>query len=317
MTLNPHAPAANSTTRRLLGRFYFTSVFWYRFPYWAFSHLPEWTERVSVVFFSTFFFLVLGSTRRAIASNLQPVLGKANVFRRWLRAYRTLVTFSASLAERYRFRSRPERFRFIVEGEEHWNRAMESGRGVVLVTAHVGFWEIAPQFGASAGKRRIHIVREKEIDPRAQKLMREMVARGSDQCITHFAGDDPGLTLKLAEALKEGDIVAFQADRPRAGGRTVLTTLFGQPMPLPVGPAALARSAGVPLVPVFNYREDHYLLRGVVRAPIEIAHTDDREADLAAAIHRVAAEIEWAIRQQPHQWFCFRKLWGHSRQSGA
>src|SRR5260221_194577 len=71
----PHAPALG-LTQRVLGRFHVTGVFWYRFPHWAFTHLPFWTERPAVVLFTTFFFLALGRIRGAIASNLEPVLGR-------------------------------------------------------------------------------------------------------------------------------------------------------------------------------------------------------------------------------------------------
>jgi len=47
----------------------------------------------------------------------------------------------------------------------------------------------------------------------------------------------------------------------------------------------------------------------VVRPPIPVARTSDREADVADAVQRLAGEIEWAIRRAPHQWFCLRRLW--------
>jgi lauroyl/myristoyl acyltransferase len=57
------------------------------------------------------------------------------------------------------------------------------------------------------------------------------------------------LGVLLAEALDRGEMVAIQGDRPRAGGRIVATTLFGRPFDVPAGPAALARTARVPLLP--------------------------------------------------------------------
>ena len=47
----------------------------------------------------------------------------------------------------------------------------------------------------------------------------------------------------------------------------------------------------------------------VVRPPIAVARTAARDADIAAAVEALAAEIEWAIRRAPNQWFCFRPLW--------
>ena len=307
--LNPHAPSAQSLARRVLGPFHYTGIFWYRFPHWSFTHLPVWTEGVSVAFFTTFFFFALGRIRRAIGSNLQPVLGHTGLLGRWKRAFRTMYAFAAGQPERYRYITSPDRFRSSVEGEEHWNEVMRPGTGVILASAHIGSWEVAPQFGASAEHRRIHVVREKEIDPRAQEMMREILERTGRGCVTHYAGDDAGLALALSEALRNGEIVALQTDRPRVGGRTVPTTIFGRPMPLPVGPAALARVADVPMLPVFNFRVGRYHVHHVCREPIRVRRTANRDEDIAEAMHKLAKEIEWAISREPHQWFCFRKLW--------
>lgn len=308
MTSNPHAPAL-SFTSRLLGRFHVTGVFWYRFPYWAVTTLPEWLEPIYGTAFTVFFFLMLGRIRAAIASNLEAVLGPANRFVGWKRAFRTLFTFAWGVPERYRFYATPDRFQATVEGDEHWREAMESGSGVILASAHIGCWEIASYFGASAGKRRVHVIREKEIDPRAQAFMRELIEKSGHNYVTHYAGDDPALILELAEGLRGGDIVAFQADRPRAGGRSVTATMFGRPMPLPVGPAVLARVADVPIVPVFNFRVGRYRSHLVVRPLIRVARTADRDADVNHGVQQIAAEIESAIRREPYQWFCFRQLW--------
>ena len=78
-----HAPAVG-ITRRLLGRFHVTGVFWYRFPHWAFTRLPARVEAPSVAVFTAFFFLTLTRIRAAVAANLEPVLGKASRLERWL-----------------------------------------------------------------------------------------------------------------------------------------------------------------------------------------------------------------------------------------
>jgi len=303
-----HAPVLG-LTHRLLGRFHVTGVFWYRFAYWGFTRLPSWTAWISTSFFAIFFFLTLGRIRGALASNLEPVLGRMGRWGALGRSFRTLWAFSWCFTERYRRLANPERFSAALEGEEHWRQVMDGPGGVILVTAHIGPWETATHFGASNSPRRIHIVREKEIDPRAQQFIQELLARSGNNYVTHFAGEDLTLAIELANALREGDVVALQGDRPREGGRTMNVSLFGRPMPLPTGPAALARAADVPILPVFNFRDGRFRVRTAVRAPIHVAHTADRDADVAGAMQRLATEIEWAIRRRPHQWFCFRRLW--------
>jgi len=148
------------------------------------------------------------------------------------------------------------------------------------------------------------------VDPRAQAFIRQCVAsvQGAHYTV-HFQNGDPLQGMALAEALARGEIVAIQADRPRSGGRTVDATLFGRPFSLPAGPAALARTAGVPMLPVFAIRVRRRGVRIVFRPPIEVPRTADRNTDFAIAMQRVAGEIEAGIRRAPHQWFVFRELW--------
>lgn len=303
-----HAPALG-ITHRMLGRFHVTGVFWYRFANWGFTQLPSWTEWISVPASAVFFFLVLGRIRASLAANLEPVLGPAGPVERLTRAFRTIWVFSWCFTEKYRRLANPERYRGRLEGEEHWHAVMGGTDGAILATAHIGPWETATQFGASHSPRRIHIVREKEMDPRAQQFVEQLLARSGNTYITHFAGEELTLAIELATALREGDVVALQCDRPREGGRTLTVDLFGRPMPLPTGPAALARAAQVPILPVFNFRDGRFRVRTVARPPIFVPATSDRDEDVAIALQRLAGEIEWAIRHRPHQWFCFRRLW--------
>jgi phosphatidylinositol dimannoside acyltransferase len=304
----PHRPAVGPL-RRVLGRFHFSGVFWYRLHVLGVRILPRWAQHVFVAIFATGFFLALGRVRRAVASNLEAVLGPASWWTGCRRAYRTIFVFSHGLTDRYRRLLKPDDMKYQVEGESYWREATGGGRGAVVVTAHVGSWEMAAQIGTEDGLRTVHVVREEEIDPGAQAFLRSLMTRAEDHVVTHFAGDEMGLAIALAEALRKGELVALQADRPRAGGRVVMTQIFGRPMPLPVGPASLARSVDVPMIPVFAFREGDLAVRTVVRPPIVVARTADRHADVAAAMTQLAREIEWAIRERPHQWYCFRKLW--------
>jgi KDO2-lipid IV(A) lauroyltransferase len=153
-------------------------------------------------------------------------------------------------------------------------------------------------------------VREPEADPKAQEFVRTLLeGKGGDLYTTHFATADPRLGLELLDALRDGDIVALQGDRPRRGGAVVEAELFGRPFPIPVGPFALARLAGVPVVPVFMFREGRRRYRVTFRDPIRLEAGGRREAAIASAARTFAADLEWAIREKPHQWFCFGELW--------
>ncbi len=305
----PHAPEAGRM-RRLLGPLYVTGVFWFRLHCWGVSRLPDWAVGPVILLFTSFFFVALQNIRNAVADNLEAVLGPCSWWERQRRIWRTLHNFAWCLSERYERLATDRTFEITGEGEEIWSEILGSGKGFILLSAHLGSWEAGSIVPADRDGRRIHVVREAETDPRAQAFIRELIGRhGRGLYVTHFAADDPHLGMVMLEALRDGEIVALQGDRPRTGGRSLQTALFGRSFPLPVGPAALARAAGVPLVPVFIFREGRRRYRSIVRPPIYLAETADRKADLTVAVDRFGVELAAAIRRVPHQWFCFRKVW--------
>lgn len=305
----PQAPE-KGWAHRVLGDFHVTGLFWYRFHRWAISVLPEWAFPPVIAVCTAFFFVALQRIRRAVAANLEAPLGPCGFVERQRRIWRTLHAFAWCLSERYERLATTRPFEVETESIEHWRAVADGGRGVVMVTAHLGLYEAGSMIPATEEARRVHLVREPETDPRAQAFMRESV-RGVESAhyTMHFQDGGPMLGVMLAEALDRGEMVAIQGDRPRTGGRTVATTLFGRPFDVPAGPAALARTARVPLLPVFALRVGRRRFRLVFGAPIEVPRTRDRDADFAAASTAMVREIEAAIRRAPHQWFVFRALW--------
>lgn len=292
-----------------MGRFHITGIFWYRFHAWAARTLPSAMQAPIVLSFTTLFFFLLIRIRRALADNLDPVLGHASVVTRQIRIFRTMHNFAWCQTERYERLNTTRAFRIDID-LERWRRLFCGTEGLMLVTAHLGNYEVGSMLPAIEEGRRVFVVREKEVDPEAQRFVQQMLERAGGDCWTnHFESDDAFHGMVLLQALREGAIVGIQGDRPRHGARTVQTTIFGMPLQLPSGPAALARTAEVPLVPVFVLRQGrrHYAVE--LGEPIRVARSRDREHDVEQATQRVAAAIEAAIRRAPYQWFCFRRLW--------
>ncbi len=305
---NPHAPEAG-WMRKVLGPLYFTGAVWFRLHRFGVRAVPQWAFVPAIAFFAFAFSVALRNIRAAIASNLEEVLGPCGWWTRQARIYRTFNTFSWCLSERYERLSTDRQFQIDGDGLDHWREINGSGQGFILVTAHIGAWEVGSMLPAFQEERQVHVVRERESDPEAQRFVSELIrSRAGDFYITHFA-EDPQLGVDLLDALRRNEIVALQGDRPRAGGRTAQLSLFGRPYPLPVGPVALARAAGVPILPVFVFREGRLRYRCSLRQPIRVESTANRQGDMDRALQAFVGELECAISHRPHQWFCFRKLW--------
>ena len=192
------------------------------------------------------------------------------------RSFRTIWAFSWCFTERYRRLANPEASGSVIEGEDigatRWGPKAPSSS-----TAHIGPWETATHFGASNAPRRVHIVRENEIDPRAQQFIEDLLSRSGNTYVTHFAGEDLTLAIELAEpsetATSSRCSATVLARRTDADGDSI-----GRPMPLPTGPAALARAARSRILPVFNFRDGRVPGPNHIVPPILVAHTADRDA---------------------------------------
>ena len=305
----PHGPAT-TLGRRLLGPLHVTGIAWYRLHYWL-TFLPEWFI-VTMNYLSTWFFwCCLWRIRGAVASNLEAVLGPCGFLERQRRIWRTFYEFAWCMTERYE-QFRPDRtMRFDFDGEDTYAAMQATDRGFVFFTAHFGNWEMGPLVREVPRGRKIHVVREPEMNRAAQRFIGQLFEQHPqrDQFVVHYAGSDLTLGAKLLMALRRGDVIALPGDRPRAGMGALRSRMFGRPMDLPPGPAALARAADAQLVPVFVFREGRRHYRIVLRAPIAVARTDDKETDIRAAVEQMADACEWAIRQRPHHWFCWARLW--------
>jgi len=305
----PQAPEVGRL-RRWLGPLHFTGVFWYRLHAGALRLLPGWAVWIVTAAFTALFFVLLRQVRQAVAGNLEAVLGPCGWWRRQRRVFRTLWNHAWCLTERYE-RQRPGgQIEPILEGGETWEQLLESPRGLVLASAHIGHWEAGSWVASERGQRHVNVVREREMDPHAQAFLeQQLAAQASDGYTVHFADNEASIGTRLMFALRRGELVALQGDRPSAHGKTVEVRLFGLPYLMPAGAVALARAAAVPIVPVFVFREGRRRARVVFRQPIDSDRDADRQLDTQRTAQRIASEIEWAIRQHPEQWFCFRRLW--------
>ena len=305
------APVVSERRRRALGRFHWSGVFWYRLHHFGVRILPDTLMPPMTALFAFGFFLALGDVRRGISSNLAAVLGPASLPEAWRRSYRTLLNHSWCMNESYEGLQGGATTAPAVEGREHWDEVSARGRGFVLVTAHVGHWQLGSHLTESGRVARIHVVREPEIDEESQEFVEELLhSSGGGDYVVHFThGRDPTLGARLLSALRRGEVVALQGDRPGAGGRSVRVELFGRPLEVPAGPAALARAAGAPLLPVFVFRSGRRRAVICFRPPIDVDSARPSREAVATAARRYAEDLEWAIRREPHQWFCLRSLW--------
>jgi KDO2-lipid IV(A) lauroyltransferase len=196
------------------------------------------------------------------------------------------------------------RDRVTIVGLERIQAALEPGRGVLVATAHFGFWELVlPAMRALLPDARVTAVGHPQRNPglRAQVDLRRRLG-GGEVPLRQDARE-------ILRALADGAAIGVLADHrlpARRGGR--LAPFFGHAVWTNPGPATLALRAGCPLLSAHTHPLPGGRHRITIGESIQPPATGDRGRDIEQMTARLNATIEEWIRERPELW-----LWSHAR----
>ena len=258
--------------------------------------------------------LCMPSERAAARRNLRRVTGRGGLAGLAL-LYRLFFNFSRFMVAYADMQGRDVRDfedRLIdVDGTAAAIRAvLDEGRGAILATLHIGQWDLGLKL-LSRFDVPVHVVMLSE-DPREVTRYAE-AARSWTRLQVHQMGESPLLAVRLMAALKRGEVVAIQIDRP-AGPNVMRVDFFGAPTPLPTGPVSLALATGAPVLPVFVLfdRKDRFRLLSVPPLRFERDRTQDEVLQTERGLRRLVEVMESVVSRHPDQWFNFYDVWPES-----
>ena len=193
-----------------------------------------------------------------------------------------------------------------VKGMEYLEEARALGKGVLVISCHMGSYEVVSAIW-SATLTPVSFFAE-ELEPRALfEWYRDTRARLGISVLTL----DTGGLRRVLQALRDEEMVVTAIDRDIVGTGYPMP-FFGQLAPIPLGPAAIALRTGTPILPVCVYRlpDDTYQAEA---APLVFAHdTGDQRADQVRATEQVLRQLEEFIRRHPEQWHVPHAIWAGS-----
>ena len=189
-----------------------------------------------------------------------------------------------------------------IEGRENLDRALAKQKGVILIMAHIGNWELLGSSLALAGydlcplvKKQSNELVDKVIEAKRRSVGMRVVSR-------------TGFLRPVIAALKRNGIVPFLMDQA-VTSKGVSVEFFGRQAWFPRGPAEFALKTETPALFAYLIRENSNRYRLIIAEEIDLTHSGNYQNDLAEATSRFSILIQAAIEQYPEQWLWMHKLW--------
>jgi len=195
--------------------------------------------------------------------------------------------------------------RYVVfENEEALKRAVEKGRGVFMLTAHFGNWELmsAATVLQLPAKNAV-VVRPADFEP-ADRLLRALRTRFGTEIIPKRRA-----MKKLLSVRKENKVIGILLDQNVDWYEGVFVPFLGKLACTNKGLALVALRTGSPVIPMFSVREPDGRYRIIFENEVVLQKTGDKVKDTETNTALFTQIIEKYVRNYPDQWFWFHKRW--------
>ena len=268
--------------------------------------LPRGAARKAGAFVGAVAYVVMGGLQRTGQRNLEiafPEKTAAERDRILRTMYRNLGWLLAEVCQMHKYQ-RETTLRFLrYEGLEHYLAAHARGKGVLIVTGHLGAWELSSYYHSLMGHPMGMVIRRLD-NAKVDRLVNEIRCLHGNKVLHK---DD--FARGLLAAMRRGETVGILMDTNMTPPQGVFVPFFGREACTASGLARVAKKTGAAVLPgfmVWEEAEQRDVLRFGEEIPVQA--TADDEADEVANTARFTAVIEEWVRRYPDQW-----LWVHRR----
>lgn len=239
-----------------------------------------------------------------VVRNLAPIVGETEAVHVARRLFRN---FGMKLFDLWRYEAGmpvPQLFSQLT-GWNHIEPALQAGRGVLLVTIHLGNWEFGAPMLASRGVKLLVLTQP---EPGTDFTEWRKAARARWGIETFVVGEDPFAFVEIIKCLQNGGAVALLMDRPDASSAVELE-LFGHKIQASVAAADLARASGCALIPAYIPKmPSGYAAHILAEVPYDRSQLGQRTARIQLTAEILRA-FEQPLRQHADQWYHFVPIW--------
>jgi predicted LPLAT superfamily acyltransferase len=280
--------------------------------------LGRWAAEPLLWGIAAYFFLKDGRTRRCSLDYLERALaGSGAAAPGWKDVYLHYLSFARTSLDRFDvWTDRLDRYRFNAQGEELLTSRLGTGRGAVLLGAHLGNFDTL----RAVAQRRGGVVHVMTDYQNSQKFMSTLkkFAPHVDKGMVRYDVTSVDSIFELKQAVQRGEYVGLLGDRVAAGSvrgarRVTPATFLGKTALFPQAPFLFAAHLECAVFLIFSLRRSAGVYDFFVEPFAErIDLAGSREEALSRYVAAYAARLEFYCRRFPYQWFNFYDFWGIS-----
>ena len=199
----------------------------------------------------------------------------------------------------------PNRFSFDFDGEENLRKIVAQQKGGLLLSAHVGNWEIAGHLLKRLNTT-VNIVMYDGEHEQLKKYFDSVTGKRNARIIV--IKNDLSHIYAISDAFKNNELVCIHADRFLEGNKTIRTEFLGEQALFPAGPFILASTFDVPVSFVFALKESnlHYHFYA---SDIKKYDKANKEIYMQHIVQDFSMEMEKKVKKYPEQWYNYYNFW--------
>jgi len=190
-----------------------------------------------------------------------------------------------------------------VEGLEYCTKALEKNRGMLMLGAHFGNWELAAVAFSLLFKPAVITYRPLD-SPTLDNLVLWVRSSSGNILI-----DKKRAMRKMLRSLTHNEIVATMIDQNMSRREGVFVDFFGQPACTTTGLALISLHTESPVIPAYIVRLENGRYKLIIREEIQIAHTGNEDKDVHVNTQNFTQVVEDIVREYPEQWFWLHQRW--------
>lgn len=262
-----------------------------------------------LVFVAFYYFLFYPSNFKDIFYYLHQRHGFSKWKSFW-KVYMTYFVFGQTIIDKVAISAgMRNQFTYDFDGIEYLKEVLQEHRGGILISAHVGNFEISERFFSELDMS--FQINQVTVDQEVSVIKEYLQQITEKSTIKHiYIKEDMSHVFDINDALSSNELICFTGDRYFEGSKVLEAEFLGKKTLFPAGPFHLASRLGVPILFVYVMKEasTHYHLYARRAESV-------KRRDAQAVLEAYVKSVEGILCHYPLQWFNFFDFWNRKKQA--